>query len=452
MGSIGFTDVLKKHLTWRQVRIAQLLIVSRAPHPASEAGTAKWAAANSGLLKLLGIDRKEVYEVALHRAADLILGLKDELERAAFPLEEAGAQAPDPLGLDAGSGRRRPTTFFLDLANTYFEGQYEAARPAKRGFSKEKRSDCKLVGLAAACDRNGTVLKTQLLPGNVSEPSTLKDFLAAAGAAPGDMVVADEGIATEDNLKWLEDAGFHYIVADRRMKREFDESLATVHGTASGRTVRAYRAADEAEPHRIKIACHSEGRESKEVAMLEKMLDLYESELKKLRDGLSRPGTVKNADRVSVRLGRLAERYGPVGQYVEAEVVRSEKNPEIAVGVKYARREVEGSKYDLPGVYNIITNDTSLSDLEILKTYFSLTTIEAVFKALKGELGLRPVYHKKDGRVESHIFISTLAYQLVNGVRRKLMAHGINDSWDTIRENQGGAKVYLHGRQVPRRR
>jgi transposase len=84
-----------------------------------------------------------------------------------------------------------------------------------------------------------------------------------------------------------------------------------------------------------------------------------------------------------------------------------------------------------------------MTDSEILRTYINLTSIESVFRCLKSELGLRPVYHKVDRRVESHMFISLLAYQVVNYIRRCLKKNGITDSWTTIRETAAEQKEVI---------
>lgn len=63
-----------------------------------------------------------------------------------------------------------------------------------------------------------------------------------------------------------------------------------------------------------------------------------------------------------------------------------------------------------------------------------LTDLEAVFRSLKSELGLRPVYHHKEDRAEGHLFITVLAYQAVQALRRKLKAQCINESWTSLRE------------------
>ena len=66
-----------------------------------------------------------------------------------------------------------------------------------------------------------------------------------------------------------------------------------------------------------------------------------------------------------------------------------------------------------------------------------LTQLESVFRSLKTDLGLRPVYHQVQRRVEGHLFISVLAYHFVHTLRLQLKAQGIDDSWDTLREALG---------------
>jgi len=68
------------------------------------------------------------------------------------------------------------------------------------------------------------------------------------------------------------------------------------------------------------------------------------------------------------------------------------------------------------------------------RTYIMLTDLEAVFRSLKSELGLRPIYHHKEERSDGHLFITVLAYQLVQLIRRTLREKDINDSWLSLRQ------------------
>ena len=63
----------------------------------------------------------------------------------------------------------------------------------------------------------------------------------------------------------------------------------------------------------------------------------------------------------------------------------------------------------------------------------TLTDLEAVFRSLKGELGLRPIYHSTEARTDGHLFITVLAYQFVQVIRQRLSVHGIHESWSSLR-------------------
>ena len=86
-----------------------------------------------------------------------------------------------------------------------------------------------------------------------------------------------------------------------------------------------------------------------------------------------------------------------------------------------------------PGVYCLRSNLLDWDEEKLWRTYIMLTDLEAVFRTLKSELGLRPIYHHKEIRADGHLFITVLAYQLVQLNRRRLGEAGQHDSWSTLR-------------------
>jgi len=92
----------------------------------------------------------------------------------------------------------------------------------------------------------------------------------------------------------------------------------------------------------------------------------------------------------------------------------------------------------LPGVYCLRTNQERWDETTLWHTYTMLTDLEAVFRSLKSELGLRPVFHHKPDRVSGHLFISVLAYHLVHTIRFQLKACGIDLSWEGLRRELAG--------------
>jgi transposase len=125
------------------------------------------------------------------------------------------------------------TITLYDLTNTYFEGQSKANAYAARGHSKEKRTDCPLVTFGLVLDSSGFPRRSHVYDGNVSEPTTLAEMLrdlegghVSTGLKP--TVVMDAGIATEDNIAWLRQHQYPYLVVSRKRHREFDEESSVV--------------------------------------------------------------------------------------------------------------------------------------------------------------------------------------------------------------------------------
>ena len=104
-----------------------------------------------------------------------------------------------------------------------------------------------------------------------------------------------------------------------------------------------------------------------------------------------------------------------------------------ATAVRFTRRPLAGSMMTHPGVYCLRSNQTDWDEATLWRTYFTLTDLEAVFRSLKSELGLRPIYHHKPIRAEGHLFITVIAYQLVQVIRRRLRESGETASWTTLR-------------------
>ena len=67
-----------------------------------------------------------------------------------------------------------------------------------------------------------------------------------------------------------------------------------------------------------------------------------------------------------------------------------------------------------------------------------IRVLDSVFRPLKSELGLRPIHHQTQLRSDGHLFITVLACQLVQTIRRRLREHGETASWTTLRRILAG--------------
>ncbi len=138
-----------------------------------------------------------------------------------------------------------------------------------------------------------------------------------------------------------------------------------------------------------------------------------------------------------MRLGRLKQTYAKAAQYYEITVEHDEASGK-ATSIHWNRRTP--IKDTLPGVYCLRTNQDQWDEATLWHTYTMLTDLEAVFRCLKSELGLRPVFHHKTDRVSAHLFISVLAYHLVHTIRFQLKACGIDLSWEGLRRQLAGQR------------
>lgn len=144
------------------------------------------------------------------------------------------------------------------------------------------------------------------------------------------------------------------------------------------------------------------------------------------------PGATKRIAKLWERIGRLKEKSHGVGQHGSI-TVEPDADGVNAQAIRWERQPVDGTLLTHPGVYCLRTNELTWGSEQLWRTDVMLTDLEAVFRSLKSELGLRPVYHQTAERAEGHLFITVLAYQFVQIIRRRLQAHGIIDRWSSLR-------------------
>lgn len=398
-----------------QVPIAIGTIIGRMLHPGSERNTHKWLQYKSGLGELLDFDFQHLSLDRFYKISDTLLAHKDSLEPFLYEKEK-------------NLFNLKETIILYDLTNTYFEGTGRFNTKARFGRSKEKRSDCPLVTLALVLDGEGFPKNSSILPGNISEPKTLADTLKqfdTSTARP--TIIMDAGIATADNLLYLKESGYTYIVVSRKRNPVMPEDGDKVFVRKKlGKTISVKLVKNE-KGEENELYCHSEIQERKERNMEDTFCKRYEESLTELAKGLGKKGCVKKYDRVLVALGRLREKYKRVAHRYDVAV---KKDKTTAASITWDKKAAPSSN----GISCLRTNNLNWSESEIWKTYMLLTEIEASFRSMKSELGMRPVYHQITNRVDGHLFITVLAYHIVHSIMYQLRDHDIDYSWSTLRE------------------
>ena len=404
--------LLKCGFSEKEVDDALASIIGRLIAPGSEVSTANYLRNNSALDEILNTDFSNLHKNRLYKISDLLLKNQGAIESALYQKEQELFSFSEVVTL-------------YDLTNTYFEGDSLGNDNAALGHSKEKRTDCKLVTLALVLDASGFPKKSHIFKGNISEASTLESMLNALDDKKP-IVVMDAGIATEDNINWLNDNDYKYLVISRKRNQSLPDIDGVVVKNIPEHKVTTFLIKKDAESE---LYCHSEAMERRSNLVLQKFIDRFENELQKISNGLSKKGGIKKYNKIQQKIGRIKEKYSKVASQFNINVTGDEKKEKVE-SITWTHHPEKLSK--APGIYCIRTNQTQLNNEEIWNTYRMLNDIEDAFRALKTDLGLRPIYHQTTDRISGHIFISVLAYHILHTIRYQLMKHSINDNWQTI--------------------
>jgi len=426
---------LNKH----QLSAAIGTVIGRMVEPGSELATHYWLQHHTGLGEVLEYDYESMKLTRIYQIADMLLKHKQELEQHLYERERSLFQFEETITL-------------YDLTNTYFEGSCKFNDWGAHGHSKEKRSDCPLVTLGLVLDSSGFPKRSEVFAGNANESRTLEEMIKELTASPDcqaentkqkqlfkqkkPTIVMDAGIATEENISWLREKQYHYLVVSRKRHREFSEKEAVVVKSDKDCTIKAYRKINE-KTGEVEIYCHSTRREDKERAIQNRFSTRFEEALNKLDSGLHKKGCVKKYDKVLESLGRLKQKYSRAAKLYRI-TVKKDKKTGNAVKIIRQRKQSPNSTDSHPGVYCLRTNQDTWDESTLWRIYTMLTDLEAVFRSLKSELGLRPVFHQKTERVSGHLFITLLAYHLIHSIRCQLKIKGIHSSWSNLRKQLKG--------------
>ena len=416
LGELGFNGP--------QTAAAIGAIIGRACEPGSELATHAWLRERSGLGELIGYDFDRLSLYSMYQASDQILGKKAAIERHLYERER------NLFGL-------QETITLYDLTNTYFEGRSKGNTLAAHGHSKEKRSDCPLVTLGLVLDSSGFPRRSHVYEGNINEPKTLSEMLRdlEQGGSPGGekpTVVMDAGIATEDNIAWLQEHQYPYLVVSRKKHREFDAASSVVVKKDDECTVRVQKVFDEQTGETL-LYCHSTRREKKDQAIGDRFVSRFEEDLQKLANGLHKKRCLKKYDKIMVKIGRLRQKYSRVSRQYTISVEK-DKQSGNATKITWQQQPAPDTTDTCPGVYCLRTSQSGWDESTLWNTYTMLTDLEAVFRSLKSELGLRPIHHQIAKRVSGHLFITVLAYHLVHAIRFRLKQVDIHSSWSSLRK------------------
>ena len=435
---LGVDEVLREAGLDAPTRLLTLaMAMNRLIAPAAEYAMPEWIR-STALGDLVGEDFSALGNQALYRNMDRLHDKRGGIEAALVARER------DLFDLDT-------TVYLYDLISTYFEGDVPLNRKAKRGYSRDKRPDCKQVVVGLVVNREGFPLAHQVFDGNARDSATVGRMLdiltARVAVAPGATVVVDRGMATKKNREEIRARGLHYLVALRQT------SASSVEPSERDRHLREFETAEGFEPvHRevspnnpyqkkprveVKTACgngettlvlcRSEGREAKDRAIREKHEARLLTDVAKLQ-GTVANGRLRSVAKIHQRIGRLLERYPRVARYYA--IAYDETQRLVTCTCDTEKRTTTEL---LDGSYLMETSRDDLPPDEAWRIYSLLTRAESAFRTMKSPLAERPIFHHLEHRADTHIFLCLLAYHLVVAIEKTLRDGGLWTSWATVR-------------------
>jgi hypothetical protein len=395
----------REGVAWADV--LKLLVVNRLIDPGSEFRLHRQWFDRSAMDELLGLDFAVAEKDRLYRCLDRVLAHKQELF---VHLKQRWQDLFD----------EEFDLLLYDLTSTYVEGEAEQIPKAKHGYSRDGRFDCKQVVIALVVTPRGFPLAYEVMEGNTSDRTTLRGFLEKVEKTYGKarrVWMMDRGIPKEEVLAEMrapERETFYLVGTPRGKIKQYEKRWLELPWRKVRDSVEVKLFAEAGEMY---VLAKSEGRRAKEMAIRRKKL----ARLLWKRRAMRR--SCPPRDQLLMRIGAAKTEAGRAFGFVK--ITLPKEGQEITrqnFTFRLDRKKlVEAELRD--GHYLLRTNLTGEDPAVLWDRYIQLTQIEAAFKCLKSELGLRPLYHQLEHRVEAHILVAFLAYCLMVTLKNRLQAH-----------------------------
>ena len=403
--------------------MAAILVLARLCEPASELHLAETWYRQTALEDLFGVPAALVNDDRCYRALDQLLPQKTALE------QHLVRRLGELFTLDYD-------LLLYDVTSTYVEGQADANPLVQRGYSRDRRPDCKQVCLALVVTREGMPLGYEVFPGNRTDVTTVEEIITAMEARFGiaqRIWVMDRGMVSAETLTWLQATGRRYLVGTPKGElRKWARALTDARDWAAVRDGVEAKTCPGPDGTETFVLVRSGERREKEQAIHTRFSARIEASLTRIAARLARARRPVDRGRLERQLGRLlGQNSRAAGRYL-IEVVA---DPTVAAGLRLTwtvRPEWDDWARWSEGCYVLRTNIADWSPEALWQTYIQLTDAEAAFRIHKSELALRPIWHQRTDRVQAHILVCFLAYVLWKTLEQWQRRAGLGQSPRTV--------------------
>jgi Transposase DDE domain len=423
LDKLGLEDYfLTLGMSDEQTKKALISIAGKAIYSASEYKTSQIIEMNSELPALYNY-KKKISHKQLYTISDILYKHKSSIDKYLYNCIKDMFDIKDKLVI-------------FDLSNTYFETRKSQSEIAKYGRSKEKRSDCPLVVFSGVINSQGFIRHSRIYEGNKSDMTTISDMIKdlEEHSSPDvqHTIVIDAGIATDGNLEELDKKGYRYVCVSKKRIKDYPVDILepkTIKLTDRGKNEVELSIFKPAGYNDTWMYVESEAKRIKEVSMNLKLRLAFEEDLDSIKSAFSNKGGTKLINKVWERIGRAKQKHNRVSARYKLEVAEKQGK---ATNLTWTITENKIKDDKSKGVYFIRTNYQKTEEGELWDIYNTIREVEATFRSLKSDLNLRPIHHQNDERIEAHLYLTMLAYQLVNTIRYMLKQKDIYYDWKNI--------------------
>lgn len=384
-------------------KVLRLLTLYRLLSPGSEWRLHRHWFNSTACADLLGADERLAQDDTLYRGLDGLLEHKEAL------FTHLRARWSDLFGAQFD-------VLLYDLTSTYFEcdAPQDGDDPRRFGYSRDKRGDCVQVIVALIVTPEGLPLAYEMFPGHTADKSTLRGMLELIQKRYGTAQrtwVMDRGVPTEAVLEELrrDESQVSYLVGTPKGRlTQLEKELADKPWQQVREQLRVKLLPREGE---VYVLAESGARAHKEHALRRRKLKALWTRLKEIQ------GQELTRDQRLEKLGGAKDRAGRA----VAGLVSARVDAEGQLTFQLERQKLRALR-QREGRYLLRTNLSADNPETIWRSYLQLVFVEEAFRTLKGDLGLRPIYHHKPDRIEAHLFVAFLAYCLSITLRQRLKA------------------------------
>jgi transposase len=397
---LGFAQFCKEHMSEGKEDIpwsimASILVIARFCAPSSELQIAQSWYDKTALDDLLGVPTNKINDDRLYRTLDTLMPHKDDLCRH----------------LQGRYGELFGATFdflFYDITSTYFEGGAQENPQAKRGYSRDNRPDCPQVCIGLVTTKEGLPIAFEIFDGNRPDVTTTQEMVHMMETKYGHanrVWVMDRGMVSEKNLEFMRKSKTRYLVGTpKSLLKRYEQQLLDKDWkeVQSGVEVKLCPSPESDETF---ILCRSKGRKEKENAILNRFVVRLEEKL----NGLALQafaGRLKDKQKTERQIGRLLERNSRAASLFTVTV--TEKDNRLSINIKKNEERYQWA-VNTGGSYILRTNWNETDPTILWNTYIQLTEVEDAFRTAKHDLGMRPIFHQKQGRTQAHILVCFLS-------------------------------------------